>query len=75
MPYLNQVRDALLAERARLFEQLQGISWLQPYPSQANFILCKVQEVRQAPSTCGGGWVGEGMRDVQSVLMCGWVGG
>jgi histidinol-phosphate/aromatic aminotransferase/cobyric acid decarboxylase-like protein len=46
LPYINQVRDALLSERTRLFEQLQQVSWLEPYPSQANFILCKVLEVR-----------------------------
>lgn len=39
------MRDALLSERERLFEQLQQVSWLEPYPSQANFILCKVLEV------------------------------
>lgn len=46
IPYIERVRDALLSERARLFEQLQQVSWLEPYPSQANFILCKVLEVR-----------------------------
>lgn len=45
LPYIERVRDALLSERERLFEQLQQVSWLQPYPSQANFILCKVLEV------------------------------
>ena len=45
IPYIERVRDALLSERARLFEQLQAVSWLEPYPSQANFILCKVLEV------------------------------
>lgn len=40
------MRDALLSERTRLFDQLQQVSWLEPYPSQANFILCKVLEVR-----------------------------
>jgi histidinol-phosphate aminotransferase len=45
MPYINGVRDALLTERSRLFDKLASISWLQPYPSQANFILCKVAEV------------------------------
>lgn len=48
LPYINQVRDALLLERSRLFDALAGISWLQPYPSQANFILCKVTEGRDA---------------------------
>jgi hypothetical protein len=46
LPYINSVRDALLSERSRLFDELASISWLQPYPSQANFILCKVTEVR-----------------------------
>eukprot|EP00775_Hariotina_reticulata_P002731 gene2731-3028_t len=48
LPYLDQVRDALLSERSKLFQALQDISWLQPYPSQANFILCKVLEGRDA---------------------------
>lgn len=48
LPYIERVRDALLSERDRLFSALQQVSWLQPYPSQANFILCKVLEVRVA---------------------------
>ena len=32
----------LVAERRRLFARLAEIPWLQPYPSQANFILCRV---------------------------------
>ncbi len=32
----------IIAERERLFIELAKIPWLQPYPSQANFILCKV---------------------------------
>jgi histidinol-phosphate aminotransferase len=35
---LNWVRN----ERGRLFRQLRKLNFLQPYPSQANFILCKV---------------------------------
>ncbi len=50
--YLDTVRDALLAERGRLFEALSSISWLQPYPSEANFILCKVSEVRKSWASC-----------------------
>lgn len=34
----RQIRE----ERDRLFNQLGEIPWLIPYPSQANFILCKV---------------------------------
>jgi histidinol-phosphate aminotransferase len=44
-------RDRLLANVARLVEQreqffavLQQIPWLEPYPSRANFILCKVKD-------------------------------
>jgi histidinol-phosphate aminotransferase len=42
----------ITAERERLFSDLTTISWLHPYPSQANFILCRVlghpaQAVRQ----------------------------
>ena len=42
----------ITAERERLFSALTTIPWLQPYPSQANFILCRVldrpaQAVRQ----------------------------
>jgi len=34
--------NSLISERERLYQELQAIPWLQPYPSQANFILCKV---------------------------------
>jgi len=38
-----EARTALIiSERERLYHELKDISWLQPYPSQANFILCKV---------------------------------
>ena len=39
---MQRVRDALVSERQALLEGLQGITFLQPYPSHANFILCKV---------------------------------
>ncbi len=32
----------IIAQRAYLFEELSQIPWLSPYPSQANFILCKI---------------------------------
>lgn len=38
---LDNVRR-LVAERERMMERLQTIPYLQPYPSYANFILCKV---------------------------------
>jgi len=42
--YLAFVRDALVSERERLISGLRGddIPFLEPYPSQANFILCNV---------------------------------
>lgn len=46
--YLDTVRDALVAERARLTEGLRSIGWLEPFPSQANFVLCRVGGGRDA---------------------------
>eukprot|EP01018_Ginkgo_biloba_P040065 Gb_10387 [translate_table: standard] len=43
--YLQKVKEALVAEKARLYSQLQELSFLEPYPSYSNFILCAV--------TCG----------------------
>ena len=40
--YLQGRVKALIKERARLFNALQQVSWLKPYPSQANFIFCAV---------------------------------
>ena len=39
---LNARRDTLVAERARLTAALREMPWLDPYPSQANFVLCRV---------------------------------
>ncbi|CAH2066829.1 unnamed protein product [Thlaspi arvense] len=40
--YLEDVRDALVRERERLFELLKQVPFLNPYPSHSNFILCEV---------------------------------
>jgi len=40
--------NLLISERERLYRELQKIPWLQPYPSQANFILCKVTDMDAA---------------------------
>lgn len=40
---LNAVVQLLIDERERLFRELETISWLKPYPSKANFILCRVE--------------------------------
>jgi histidinol-phosphate aminotransferase len=34
--------ELLKSERARLLQELQDISYLRPYPTQSNFILCQV---------------------------------
>jgi histidinol-phosphate aminotransferase len=39
---VEELSARIMAERGRLFSILQEINFLQPIPSQANFILCKV---------------------------------
>ena len=39
---LAVIGDRIVAERERLLCLLKQVPWLTPYPSQANFILCKV---------------------------------
>jgi histidinol-phosphate aminotransferase len=40
--YLMDKVKAIIAERDRLFDALNKLKWLKPFPSQANFILCSV---------------------------------
>ncbi|CAK8532905.1 unnamed protein product [Lathyrus sativus] len=40
--YLENVKDALVKERGRLFELLKAVPFLRPFPSHSNFILCEV---------------------------------
>jgi len=40
--YLMGTVKAIIAERERLFGELEKLQWLKPFPSQANFILCSV---------------------------------
>lgn len=40
---LQTTLDALVAERARLYSLLGQVPFLHPYPSRANFVLCKVK--------------------------------
>ncbi len=42
MDYLMGRVKAIIAERGRLFGELEKLRWLTPFPSQANFILCSV---------------------------------
>ena len=41
---LAKIVQLLKAERSRLFSALQDIPYLKPYPTQSNFILCRVHE-------------------------------
>ncbi len=43
LEHLRQIVKAIIAERERLLELLTELPFLEPYPSQANFILCKVK--------------------------------
>jgi histidinol-phosphate aminotransferase len=47
--YLDTVREALVAERQRLVALLGEVPYLEPYPSAANFILCKVSGYSSSP--------------------------
>ena len=42
MEYLRANVDRIIRERERLLGKLKGLGWLEPYPSQANFILCSL---------------------------------
>ena len=43
--YLLASVQKLILERQRLIDQLQKISWLTVYPSESNFIFCRVQNM------------------------------
>ena len=44
----QRVRDSLVQERARLGEGLAAVPYLEPFPSSANFVLCRVGGSRDA---------------------------
>ncbi len=49
--YVNQYKEScsrLISSRNELFHELQGIDYLIPYESQANYILCKVKNKSSA---------------------------
>jgi histidinol-phosphate aminotransferase len=39
---LTEIGHKIIAERQRLSDKLGKLGWLQPYPSQANYVLCRV---------------------------------
>ncbi|EES05645.1 hypothetical protein BDA96_04G282100 [Sorghum bicolor] len=46
--YLENVKNLLVQERERLFNLLEGIPFLKPFPSHSNFILCEVTSGKDA---------------------------
>ncbi|XP_021748338.1 histidinol-phosphate aminotransferase, chloroplastic-like isoform X1 [Chenopodium quinoa] len=40
--YLENVKEALVQERERLYKLLEEVPFLRPFPSHSNFILCEV---------------------------------
>jgi histidinol-phosphate aminotransferase len=42
LPWLEDKVERIVAERARFAARLAAIPYLRPYPSQSNFILCRV---------------------------------
>ncbi|MCX7671609.1 MAG: histidinol-phosphate transaminase [Anaerolineae bacterium] len=40
---IHSTVEALIAERERLYRELAAVPFLHPYPSRANFILCRVE--------------------------------
>ena len=40
--HLQDARARIVAERERLRAALAGLGWLAPYPSEANFLLCRI---------------------------------
>lgn len=41
--YLKEVKDALVSERERMYAGLKQLDFLEPYPSEANFVLMSVK--------------------------------
>lgn len=42
--YLRSRVNSIINERVRMYEKLQEIFWLKPYPSEANFIYCTISK-------------------------------
>ena len=40
---IQRTVDALIVERERLYRELADVPFLHPYPSRANFVLCRVE--------------------------------
>ncbi|MCK9357817.1 MAG: histidinol-phosphate transaminase [Dehalococcoidia bacterium] len=60
--YLKANVGKLRKERERLFAALSAIPWLDVYPSQANFLLCRVKENRAGGRVATAKTVRDGLR-------------
>jgi histidinol-phosphate aminotransferase len=49
--YLLENVGRIIDQRKAFFAQLQSIAWLHPYPSRANFVLCRVAHPQFAAKT------------------------
>lgn len=45
--YYEALKDRIVSERRRLEKELSRIEWLKPYPSEANFILVRVEKDKE----------------------------
>ena len=52
MEYLRANVARIVMERERLFDELQELGWLKPYPSEANFILCSLSHSAEPSVSC-----------------------
>jgi len=64
---LIPVVASLKNERKRLFDGLCSIPYLRPYPSQANFILCKV--LPEAEGGCDAAWLKRTLAQKYGILV------
>jgi len=48
LPYLRANVERIIAERERLLAALRSVTYLEPYPSRANFVLCRVSGLSAA---------------------------
>jgi histidinol-phosphate aminotransferase len=46
LPKIEENIARIIEQRGQLFEALEQIPWLSPYPSQANFVLCRVEGIQ-----------------------------
>jgi histidinol-phosphate aminotransferase len=41
--------DRLIAQRVRFYKEVASLDWIHPFPSQSNYVLCRVSRGRTAP--------------------------